>query len=64
MAGWEGGIRVPGIFQWPGVIPSNVKIDEPTSLMDIYPTMVYLGGGELPKDRFVYICLFFFQFPS
>lgn len=53
MAGWEGGIRVPGIFRWPGVIPPNVNIDEPTSLMDIYPTMVYLGGGELPKDRII-----------
>ncbi|XP_073523449.1 arylsulfatase D-like [Phyllobates terribilis] len=53
MAGWEGGIRVPGIFRWPGVIPSNVKIDEPTSLMDIYPTVVFLGGGELPKDRII-----------
>ncbi|XP_077150821.1 arylsulfatase H-like [Ranitomeya variabilis] len=53
MAGWEGGIRVPGIFRWPGVIPSNVKIDEPTSLMDIYPTVVFLGGGELPTDRII-----------
>ncbi|XP_069801373.1 arylsulfatase H-like isoform X2 [Dendropsophus ebraccatus] len=53
MAGWEGGIRVPGIFRWPGVIPSNVEIDEPTSLMDIYPTLVYLGGGDLPKDRII-----------
>ncbi|XP_066455987.1 arylsulfatase H-like isoform X1 [Eleutherodactylus coqui] len=53
MAGWEGGIRVPGIVRWPGIIPSDVKIDEPTSLMDIYPTVVHLGGGELPKDRII-----------
>ncbi|KAG8589876.1 hypothetical protein GDO81_006552, partial [Engystomops pustulosus] len=53
MAGWEGGIRVPGIFRWPGMIPSNAQIDEPTSLMDIYPTVVNLGGGELPKDRII-----------
>ncbi|XP_069801377.1 arylsulfatase H-like [Dendropsophus ebraccatus] len=53
MAGWEGGIRVPGIFRWPGVIPSNVVIDEPTSLMDIYPTLVHLGGGDSPKDRII-----------
>ncbi|MEE6469030.1 hypothetical protein FKM82_008475 [Ascaphus truei] len=53
MAGWEGGIRVPGIVRWPGVIPSNTVIDEPTSLMDIYPTVIQLGGGELPKDRII-----------
>ncbi|KAM3934289.1 arylsulfatase H-like [Leptodactylus fuscus] len=53
MAGWEGGIRVPGIFRWPGVIPSSVNIDEPTSLMDIYPTVVYLSGGKLPNDRII-----------
>ncbi|XP_075710101.1 arylsulfatase H-like [Rhinoderma darwinii] len=53
MAGWEGGIRVPGIFRWPGVIPPDIEISEPTSLMDIYPTVVYLGGGELPKDRII-----------
>ncbi|XP_053313345.1 arylsulfatase D-like [Spea bombifrons] len=53
MAGWEGGIRVPGIFRWPGVIPFGTVIDEPTSLMDIYPTLVQLSGGKLPKDRII-----------
>ncbi|OCT94167.1 arylsulfatase D L homeolog isoform X1 [Xenopus laevis] len=51
MAGWEGGIRVPGIFRWPGVISPDTVCDEPTSLMDIFPTVVHLGGGELPTDR-------------
>lgn len=53
MASWEGGIRVPGIFRWPGVIPSDTEIDKPTSLMDVFPTVVHLGGGELPKDRII-----------
>uniref|UniRef100_A0A8D0H7W4 Sulfatase N-terminal domain-containing protein n=1 Tax=Sphenodon punctatus TaxID=8508 RepID=A0A8D0H7W4_SPHPU len=51
MAGWEGGVRVPGILRWPGVLPANTIIDEPTSLMDIYPTVVHLGGGIVPQDR-------------
>ncbi|XP_077002656.1 arylsulfatase L isoform X2 [Tamandua tetradactyla] len=51
MGGWEGGIRVPGIFRWPGELPASHVIDEPTSLMDIYPTLVHLGGGQLPQDR-------------
>ncbi|XP_075378858.1 arylsulfatase D-like isoform X1 [Mycteria americana] len=51
MGGWEGGIRVPGIFRWPGVLPAGTVTDEPTSLMDIYPTVVRLAGGVLPQDR-------------
>ncbi|XP_036603785.1 arylsulfatase D-like isoform X2 [Trichosurus vulpecula] len=53
MGGWEGGIRVPGIFRWPGVLPAGQVIDEPTSLMDIYPTVVHLGGGKMPHDRVI-----------
>ncbi|XP_077002640.1 arylsulfatase D-like isoform X2 [Tamandua tetradactyla] len=53
MGGWEGGIRVPGIFRWPGELPAGRVIDEPTSLMDIYPTVVQLGGGQLPQDRVI-----------
>ncbi|XP_037367610.1 arylsulfatase H [Talpa occidentalis] len=51
MGGWEGGIRVPGIFRWPTVLEAGKVIDEPTSLMDIYPTLSYVGGGILPLDR-------------
>ncbi|XP_069492834.1 arylsulfatase D-like isoform X2 [Ambystoma mexicanum] len=53
MAGWEGGTRVPGIFRWPGVLPPDTVIDEPTSLMDIFPTTVHLAGGTLPEDRII-----------
>ncbi|XP_025790439.1 arylsulfatase H [Herpailurus yagouaroundi] len=53
MGGWEGGIRVPGIFRWPTVLEAGKVIDEPTSLMDIYPTLSYVGGGILPQDRVI-----------
>lgn len=53
MGGWEGGIRVPGIFRWPGVLPVGRVIHEPTSLMDVFPTVVQLGGGEVPQDRYL-----------
>uniref|UniRef100_A0A2K6M3K1 Arylsulfatase L n=1 Tax=Rhinopithecus bieti TaxID=61621 RepID=A0A2K6M3K1_RHIBE len=52
MGGWEGGIRVPGIFRWPGVLPAGQVIGEPTSLMDVFPTVVQLAGGEVPQDRY------------
>ncbi|XP_045134408.1 arylsulfatase H-like isoform X3 [Portunus trituberculatus] len=45
--GSEGGIRVPGIFRWPGHIPRGVTLDTPTSLMDLMPTLLSLAG--LPR---------------
>ncbi|KAG9349353.1 hypothetical protein JZ751_027796 [Albula glossodonta] len=53
MGGWEGGIRVPGVFRWTGRLPAGMVIDEPTSLMDLYPTLVTLAGGRLPQDRVI-----------
>ncbi|XP_077002654.1 arylsulfatase F-like isoform X2 [Tamandua tetradactyla] len=53
MGGWEGGIRVPGILRWPDVLQAGKEIDEPTSLMDIYPTLASLGGAALPRDRVI-----------
>ncbi|XP_053353277.1 arylsulfatase D [Clarias gariepinus] len=50
-AGWEGGIRVPGIFRWTNRLPAGKVVNEPTSLMDIFPTVVSLAGGALPNDR-------------
>ncbi|XP_055965483.1 steryl-sulfatase [Sorex fumeus] len=50
---WEGGIRVPGILRWPGVLPAGVEVDEPTSNMDIFPTLAGLAGAPLPGDRVI-----------
>lgn len=44
---WEGGIRVPGIIEWPVKIRPRVT-DYPASTMDIFPTIVDLL--ELPGD--------------
>ena len=44
---FEGGIRVPGIIEWPGRIKPLVT-DLPASTMDIMPTLVDLLG--LPDD--------------
>ncbi|XP_051560547.1 steryl-sulfatase-like [Myxocyprinus asiaticus] len=48
---WEGGIRVPGILHWPGVVPAGQVIDEPTSNMDLFPTVLKLVGASVPSDR-------------
>lgn len=43
----EGGIRVPGLIEWPGNVKAQVT-DFPASTMDIMPTIIDLLG--LPKD--------------
>lgn len=43
---FEGGIRIPGIFSWPGHIPAGQVIDAPCAAMDIFPTVLRLAGGD------------------
>lgn len=52
MGGLERGTRVPGIVRWPGALPADIVISEPTSLMDVFPTVVQLAGGVVPQDRY------------
>lgn len=47
----EGGIRVPGIARWPGRIAPGATCDLPIVGSDMFPTMLAIGGGELPGDR-------------
>ena len=41
---WEGGIRVPGIIEWPARIKQPAVSELPGSTMDIYPTVLELAG--------------------
>ncbi len=43
---YEGGIRVPGILHWPGMIPAGQVLDEPCASMDVFPTMLTAAGGD------------------
>lgn len=47
---FEGGVRVPGIIEWPAVIRPRVT-NYPASTMDLFPTVADLLG--LPDDVFV-----------
>ncbi len=50
-SGWEGGVRVPGIFWWPGTIAPGTSVMQSASTLDILPTIFHLAGEPLPKDR-------------
>ncbi len=46
---WEGGIRVPGIFSWPGTIKKGIVSGEPAGLVDVLPTVCGLLKLDQPK---------------
>jgi arylsulfatase A len=47
---WEGGVRTPAIFWWPGTVRRSVVTDI-GSAMDLFVTAAKLGGVEPPTDR-------------
>jgi len=46
---FEGGIRVPGIFYWPGTITKGHVEHEPAGLVDLLPTICGLLGIDKPE---------------
>jgi arylsulfatase A-like enzyme len=44
---FEGGIRVPFLIRWPGVIPPGSTYDEPVISLDILPTAVAAAGRPI-----------------
>ncbi len=46
---WEGGIRVPAIFTWPGKIPAGKVQDQAAMTIDVLPTLAKITGSPLPK---------------
>ena len=45
---YEGGIRVPLIVKWPGVVEPGKVTDEVGSSIDFYPTLIEASGGLTP----------------
>lgn len=45
---WEGGIRVPGIIEWPAVITENRKSSVPVVTSDLLPTVADIVGLDIP----------------
>ena len=42
---WEGGLRVPAIVRWPGVVPAGRSTDQPAITMDWTATILAAGGA-------------------
>ncbi|MEM1098411.1 MAG: sulfatase [Planctomycetota bacterium] len=40
----EGGIRVPCVVKFPGVVPPGTQTEQPVILLDLYPTLLELAG--------------------
>ncbi len=47
---YEGGIRVPMIASWPGVVEAGSVCDEPVIGVDFYPTFMDVAGGRPVKQ--------------
>ncbi len=51
---YEGGVRVPATATWPGVLKAGAVVQEPLHIVDMYPTLIKLAGGNhkqpLPLD--------------
>jgi len=48
---FEGGIREPAIAWWPGRVPAGSVSRDVAITIDLFTTVLALGGVEIPKDR-------------
>ena len=46
---WEGGVRVPCIVRWPGVVPAGLVCDEFLTSMEFFPSLAQAAGAPLPE---------------
>jgi arylsulfatase A-like enzyme len=47
---WEGGLRVPGLVEWPARIPKPFVSELPCSTLDIYQTVLAATGAVAAKQ--------------
>jgi N-acetylgalactosamine-6-sulfatase len=48
---FEGGIRVPCIVRWPGVLPVNVTVTHPAMTIDLTASLARAAGVSAPAGR-------------
>jgi arylsulfatase len=50
---YEGSIRTPMMARWPDRIAPGRTSNEIVAVVDLFPTLARLAGGELPDDRVI-----------
>jgi arylsulfatase A-like enzyme len=50
---FEGGIRVPCLMRWPGVVAPGSSNDKITGIVDLLPTLCDIAGVNVPTDRVI-----------
>ena len=48
---YEGGVRVPMLVCWPGVVQPGSHCPEPVSSIDFYPTLLQMAGLQAPSGK-------------
>ena len=48
---YEGGVRVPATATWPGVLKAGTIVSQPLHIVDMYPTLIKLAGGNLQQKQ-------------
>lgn len=48
---WEGGLRVPCIVSWPGVVPAGTEYAGHCTNLDLLPTIAGFAGARAPKAK-------------
>jgi arylsulfatase A-like enzyme len=46
---YEGGIRVPFLIRWPGIVAPGSTCEQPIAFWDMLPTLAEIGGGTVPR---------------
>jgi arylsulfatase A-like enzyme len=50
---FEGGLRVPLLARWPGVLPAGTVRDDFLTALEVFPSLIAAAGAEPPKDVFL-----------
>jgi arylsulfatase A-like enzyme len=48
---WEGGVRVPALAHWPGVLPAGGAVEVPLHVTDLYPTLLARAGASAEQPE-------------
>ncbi len=47
---YEGGLRVPGLMEWPARLKQPRVVTIPCGTVDIYPTLIEIAGRRLQSS--------------